>query len=168
MPEDGIPQDLQTVEDPQSNEEQETSQEHAEEEIPQQSHSFLPLPQGQQSEQDAIRALINGVDPLDWPSNDGDPINEFRTEGLASMTFPTLFPYGKGDPTKRTRLREVSLTKGFQTPYKVCRTFNQWNLYLAICITSSISILGAKRETTPLVVVASSHLSYAEPKEMKH
>ena len=114
LPEDGIPQDLPAVEDPQSNEEQETSQEHAEEEIPQQSHSFLPLPQGQQSEQDAIRALINGVDPLDWPSNDGDPINEFRTEGLASMTFPTLFPYGKGDPTKRTRLREDSLTEGFK------------------------------------------------------
>ena len=51
---------------------------------------------------------------MDWPSNDGDPINEFRTEGLASMTFPTLFPYGKGDPTKRTRLREVSLTEGFK------------------------------------------------------
>ena len=30
------------------------------------------------------------------------------------MAFPTLFPYGKGDPTKRTRLREVSLTDGFK------------------------------------------------------
>ena len=29
------------------------------------------------------------------------------------MVFPTLFPYGKGDPTKRTRL-EVSLTDGFK------------------------------------------------------
>ena len=111
---DGVPEDLPAVEDPQSNEEQETLQEHAEEEIPQQSPFFLPLPQGQQSEQDAIRALINGVDPMDWSSNDGDPINEFRTEGLASMTFPTLYPYGKGDPTKCTRLREVSLTEGFK------------------------------------------------------
>ena len=65
LPEDGIPTDLPTVEDPQSNEQQNTLQEHAEEENPQQSHSFLPLPLGQQSEQDAIRALINGVDPLD-------------------------------------------------------------------------------------------------------
>ena len=30
------------------------------------------------------------------------------------MAFPTLFPYGKGGPTKRTRLREVSLTDGFK------------------------------------------------------
>ena len=30
------------------------------------------------------------------------------------MAFPTLFPYGKGDPTKRTRLHEVSLTEGFK------------------------------------------------------
>ena len=30
------------------------------------------------------------------------------------MAFPTLFPYGKGDPTKCTRLREVSLTDGFK------------------------------------------------------
>ena len=78
MPEDGIPTDLPTVEDQQSNQQQDTLQEHAEEEIPQQSRSFLPLPQGHQSEQDAIRALANAVDPLDWPSNDGDPINEFR------------------------------------------------------------------------------------------
>ena len=54
------------------------------------------------------------MDPLDWPSNNGEPINEFRTEGLASMAFPTLFPYGKGDPTKRTRLHEVSLAEGFK------------------------------------------------------
>ena len=114
LPEDGIPADLPTVDDPQSTDQQDPQQEHAEEQIPQQSHSFLPLPQGQQPEQDAIRALINGVDPLDWPSNDGDSINEFRTEGLASMVFPTLFPYGKGDPTKRTRLRELSLTDGFK------------------------------------------------------
>ena len=54
------------------------------------------------------------MDPLDWPSNDGDPISEFRTEGLASMAFPTLCPYVKGHPTKCARLREVSLTEGFK------------------------------------------------------
>ena len=30
------------------------------------------------------------------------------------MAFPTLFPHGKEDPTKKTRLREVSLTEGFK------------------------------------------------------
>ena len=109
LPEGGVPDDLPTMEDPESNEQQDAQQE---------DHSFLPsflpLPQQQQAEQDAIRPLINGEDPLDWPSNEGDPINEFRSEGLASMVFPTLFPYGKGDPTKRTRLGEVSLTDGFK------------------------------------------------------
>ena len=114
LPEDGILDDLPTVEDPESSEEQDDQQEDAGEQIPHQSHSFLPLPQRQQTEQDAIRALINGVDLLDWPVNDGDPINEFCTEVLATMAFPTLFPYGKGDPTKCTRLREVSLTDGFK------------------------------------------------------
>ena len=114
LPEDGVPDDLPTVEDPESSEEQDDQQEDAEEQISHQSHSFLPLPQRQQTKQDAIRALINGVDPLDWPANDGDPINEFRTEGLATTAFPTLFPYGKGDPTKRTRVREVSLTDCFK------------------------------------------------------
>ena len=114
LPEDRVPDDLPTVEDPESNEKQDAQQEDAVNEIPQQSHSFLSLPQRQQTEQDAIRALINDEDLLDWPANDGDPISEFQTEGLASMAFPTLFPYGKGDPTKRTRLREVSLTDGFK------------------------------------------------------
>ena len=68
------------------------------------------IPLRQQTEQDAIRALINGMDPLDWPAYDRDPINEFRTEGWASITFPTLFPYGKGYLTKRTRLRVVAST----------------------------------------------------------
>lgn len=91
MPEDGVPDDLLTMEDPGSNEEQD-----AEDQIPHQSHSFLPLPLRQQTEEEAIRVLINGVDTLDWPVNDGDPINEFRTGGLASIAFPTLFLMVKG------------------------------------------------------------------------
>ena len=106
VPIDGIPSELPTAEDPQPNAQEptaaeDTSQNNDDGEDSQHSHSFLPLPQAQKSEQDAIRALINGEDPFDWPSNNGDPINEFRTEGLATMAFPTLFPYGKGDPTKK-------------------------------------------------------------------
>ena len=107
LPIDGVPSDLPTAEDPQENAQEHTAEEDRSQnnddgEDSQHSHSFLPLSQVQQSEQDAIRALINGEDPSDWPSNDGDPINEFRTEGLATIAaFPTLFPYGKGDPTKK-------------------------------------------------------------------
>ena len=51
---------------------------------------------------------------IDWPTNGGDPINEFCTDGLATMAFPTLIPFGKGDPTKKTCLWQVSLTEGFR------------------------------------------------------
>ena len=50
LPEDGVPDDLPTVEGPESSEEQDDQQEDAEEQIPHQSHSFLPLPQQQQTE----------------------------------------------------------------------------------------------------------------------
>ena len=121
LPVDGITSDLPTTDDPQQDVQQDNETRTIEEspqnisiENQHDSHSFIPLPQAQQSEQHAIRALINGEDPLEWPSNDGQPINEFQTEGLATMAFPTLFPHGKGDPTKKTRLREVSLTEGFK------------------------------------------------------
>ena len=66
---DGIPSDLPTAEGPQPNAQEhttkgDTSQNNDDGEDSQHSHSFLPLPQAKQSEQDAIRALINGEDPL--------------------------------------------------------------------------------------------------------
>ena len=116
LPVHGVPEHLPTLDDPHtdlepllqldinnSTDQEETPQHNAT--GPQTvSHSFIPQQQEQQQEQDAIRAFINGEHPLNWPSNEGDPINEFQTEGLATMAFPTLFPYGKGDPTKKSRL----------------------------------------------------------------
>ena len=78
------------------------------------SYSFMPLPQQQRQEEDAIRALVNGDDPLDWPTITGQPINEFRTDGLATKVFPALFPYGTGDPTCKGRRHEVKLTECFK------------------------------------------------------
>ena len=37
-----------------------------------------------------------------------EPLNEFNTEYLASLCFPTLFPDTKGDPTNSCLLREIS------------------------------------------------------------
>ena len=51
----------------------------------------------------AIQDAVNEVDPLDWPSTEGNVDNEFKTDGLATMAFPTLFPYGKGDPINRAK-----------------------------------------------------------------
>lgn len=85
-----------------------------EDNIPTDSHSFMPLPHQQSHEVNIIRAMINGEDPLDWPTIAGQPINEFRTPGLATLAFPTLFPCGKVDPTTRDRDTEVALADSFK------------------------------------------------------
>jgi hypothetical protein len=65
------------------------------------STSFITMRQRQRTEGAAIQDAVNEVAPLDWPSTEGNLVNEFKTDGLATMAFPTLFPYGKGDPTNR-------------------------------------------------------------------
>ena len=32
------------------------------------------------------------------------PINEFQFDGICSLLFPKLFPFGSGDPTKKSNL----------------------------------------------------------------
>ncbi|XP_028419285.1 uncharacterized protein LOC114545138 [Dendronephthya gigantea] len=78
------------------------------------STSFIPMRQRQRKDGAAIQDAVNEVDPLDWPSTEGNAVNEFKTDGLASMAFPTLFPHGKGDPTNRVRQHEVSLAEAFK------------------------------------------------------
>lgn len=82
--------------------------------MPSDSHSFMPLPHNQLLELDLIRAMINGDNPIEWPTIAGEAINEFQTPGLATMAFPTLFPYGKGDPTTKDRQIEVQQADAFK------------------------------------------------------
>ena len=86
------------------------------------STSFFPMRQRQRKEGEAIQDAVNEGDPLDWPSTEGNAINEFKTDGLASMAFPTLFPYGKGDPTNRARNHDITLT-GIQALDEICRVY---------------------------------------------
>ena len=48
---------------------------------------------------------IKGNEPhiLPWPEIYNSPINEYNTEGLLSMAFPTLFPTGTSLPLQTTR-----------------------------------------------------------------
>ena len=78
------------------------------------STSFIPMRQRQRKQGAAIRDAVNEVDPLNWPSTEGNLVNEFKTDGLATMAFPTLFPYGKGDPTNRARQHGITLTEAFK------------------------------------------------------
>lgn len=77
------------------------------------STSFLPSRGATEAE--AIRSTIDGTDPLEWPTADSTTlINEFKTAGLATMAFPTLFPYGKGDPMCPSRQHPVTLNEAFK------------------------------------------------------
>ena len=113
LPEDGIPPELLTVDD--QEEEFSAPEDTSEETNGHDSHSFLPLPTRQTTENDAIRAaVITANNPLEWPDISGQPINEFRTPYLATMPFPALFPYGTGDPTYPGRQRKISCRDGFK------------------------------------------------------
>ncbi len=109
LPEDGIPPELLTVDEDEECSAQSVSREEDDEHD---SSSFLPLPTSQTSEDDAIHSALNA--PLEWPDATGQAINEFRTPYLATMSFPTLFPYGTGDTTYPGRQRQLSLTDGFK------------------------------------------------------
>ena len=75
---------------------------------------------------DRIQQAIN----MDWPVASNLPINEFRYDGLASMTFPCLFPFGLGDPTKKARMIEVTETDGFKHLMKYAVTkYNTSEVY---------------------------------------
>ena len=37
------------------------------------------------------------IEHVDWPDISTSPINEYDTEGLFDMAFPTIFPTGDAD-----------------------------------------------------------------------
>ena len=113
LPEDGIPPELLVFEEVSNSEDTHTSTQGTEEGH-YDSRSFLPNPVRQCTEECAVRSLVSDCEPIEWPTVGDHPINEFKTPYLATMAFPTLFPYGAGDPTNPARQRSVSLTDGLK------------------------------------------------------
>ena len=68
--------------------------------------SFLPVGEQQQQEIEAIRSQLSDK-PINWPTIENEPLNEYEESHLATMAFPILFPDGKGDPTNQALLRDV-------------------------------------------------------------
>ena len=128
LPEDSVPLDLLITEEDGA-EAYTDSNDDAQSEHTGDSHSFLPLPSREATEDSAIHSIVNGDIPVDWPDIAGQPINEFRTPGLASQAFPTLFPYGSGDPTYPGHQCEVSLTEGFKHLIKYGKKTTSNNLH---------------------------------------
>ena len=70
--------------------------------------SFLPVNKNHLKEKDIIKNELFRQDVKhEWKEEDS-PLNEFKTEFLATMSFPTLFPEGKGDPTNYSTVRNIS------------------------------------------------------------
>ena len=134
LPVDGIPDALLNLELPEGNNVSMTdegpSSENTDDNVYNNpSSSYIPYVQQMQTEEDAIRSTVAGNDPLDWPPIENTPINEFQTEGLATMVFPTLFPYGKGDPTCKGRHHAVTLAEAFKHLERYCDVLPNGQFY---------------------------------------
>ncbi len=89
-------------------------------------HAFVEISEMEMLQVDQIQQAIN----IEWPKAANLPINEFQFDGLASMTFPCLFPYGYGDPTKKSRQTTVTETDGFKHLMKYATVkFNTDQMY---------------------------------------
>ena len=76
--------------------------------------SFLPIPQCQQQEIEAVQQQLSfnhHNEHIPWPTVDNEPINEYRTPFLATLAFPALFPDGRGDPTNPSLHHDVPLAE---------------------------------------------------------
>ena len=61
--------------------------------------SFLPTNVNRKKEKDIIdENFLDHTIKHNWNVG-SEPLNEFSIQYLTSMSFPTLFPDGKGDPT---------------------------------------------------------------------
>ena len=71
--------------------------------------SFIPLDGDIKKEKDIIVDKVSDCvgEKHSWRIND-TPLNEFKTEYLATMSFPTLFPDGKGDLMNTATMRNIS------------------------------------------------------------
>ena len=69
-----------------------------------------------------LQSLQTGIDvnETNWPQVGSQPLNEFTTENLMVMCFPELFMDGKGDPTNKVRLRDVTIPNAAKHLIKFC------------------------------------------------
>lgn len=91
--------------------------------IPDDNHVFVQSVEEKSLECEKIKEILN------WPQKSKDPINEFNFDGIASLVFPKLFPFGKGDPTKKARFEKVSETNAFNHLLKYATKNPQNGLY---------------------------------------
>ena len=72
------------------------------------STSFIPTVEHEPTEKNRLRETFDEKENFNCLDIGSTPFNEFSTPYLASLTFPTLFPDGKGDPTDNEQIRQIS------------------------------------------------------------
>ena len=90
--------------------------------------TFLPVNLNSRKQKDVIlEASVASAVELDFVGE--SPLNEFSTEFLATMAFPTLFPDGKGDPTNSAIVRDISNSEveSFALKIKHLLKFGEFN-----------------------------------------
>ena len=50
--------------------------------------SFLPVGEQQQQEIEAVRNQLSENEPMEWPTVENEPLNEYQVSHLATMAFP--------------------------------------------------------------------------------
>lgn len=105
LPLDGIPAELMSVNVDQNDDYEEEDPQSSQTDEENDSCSFLPISVTQHTEEAAIQSILESTE---WPDIGQTHMNEFQTAFLATMAFPTLFPYARGDPTYSGRQRPVS------------------------------------------------------------
>ena len=92
--------------------------------LPEEISSFLPLNLNTKKQKDIVLKQANGIE-LEFVGE--NPYNEFSTEFIATMAFPTLFPDGKGDPTNLAFVRDIasSDTESFSLKIKHLLKFGE-------------------------------------------
>ena len=142
LPEDGVPHELASVERENAyNEpsERDFSPQNTEDNVYNEQtevHSFLPIPQCEQQEIQAIQQKLSSAHfspAMSWPTVDNEPINKYTTPFLATLVFPTFFPDGKSDPTNLSLYQDVQFGEKILKPFKVCRK-ERWQMEFLLCL----------------------------------
>ena len=82
--------------------------------------SYLPSNVHKRKEKEILHEeFLQQSEKHDWQVG-SEPLNEFSVQYLAAMSFPTLFPDGKGDPTNNAILLDTSdsVTEAFANKLK--------------------------------------------------
>ena len=89
-------------------------------EVIQETHIFLPADRlNTESDQQLITTILRdeygtNENPFAVNVDNTNTLNDYNTPSLQSMAFPTLFPYGVGDITMRTRRYDVTFTNAMK------------------------------------------------------